>query len=172
MQTNKVMVDSSVWIDFLSIKSSELKSKTKANYDDLAYFLILLYDKKMRVFLPDLILSEILSGYDSGGKYSQINLMLEYLESGRFEFMNIMGNDSVIAKSAAAMRRELRTKGSTVRGLVDAIIGAWCIQNNTMLITKDKTDFEPMAKHLGLMLYGYVRKERQILTRAKAKKPK
>lgn len=57
-----------------------------------------------------------------------------------------------IAVQSAVNFRYLRTKGITIRKTIDMLIGTWCIENNLILLHKDK-DFEPMVTHLDLKVY-------------------
>jgi len=52
---------------------------------------------------------------------------------------------------AARLYRSLRRKGVTVRGTIDCIIAAICIDTNAALLTLDR-DFEHIAAHSALEL--------------------
>ena len=54
---------------------------------------------------------------------------------------------------AAALYRMLRARGVTVRGAVDCIIAATCLETGASLLTLDR-DFEAIARHAGLRLLG------------------
>jgi len=54
---------------------------------------------------------------------------------------------------AAALYRMLRARGVTVRGAVDCIIAATCLETGAALLTLDR-DFEAIARHAGLRLLG------------------
>ena len=56
-----------------------------------------------------------------------------------------------LAVEAARFYRLLRDRGVTVRKTVDMIIATFCIVNGYALLHDDK-DFDPMQRHLGLML--------------------
>lgn len=52
---------------------------------------------------------------------------------------------------AAVLYRKLRARGVTVRGAVDCIIAATCLDTGAALLTLDR-DFEAIARHAGLRL--------------------
>ncbi len=66
------------------------------------------------------------------------------------EYRDLVGRK--IAKRAALNYRTLRKKGIAVRKTIDLLIAAFCIENDYQLIHNDR-DFDPMEKHLGLMVY-------------------
>jgi hypothetical protein len=55
-----------------------------------------------------------------------------------------------VAVAAARNYRRLRARGVTVRKTIDLLIGTWCIDNRVPLLHNDR-DFDPMARHLGLV---------------------
>ena len=52
---------------------------------------------------------------------------------------------------AAGLYRRLRKKGFTV-GQFDVLIAAVCLEHRASLLTSDRHDFEPLARHAGLKL--------------------
>ncbi len=59
--------------------------------------------------------------------------------------------DADLAPRAARNYRKLRDLGITVRKTADIIIGTFCIEHGHALLHDDR-DFEPMEKHLSLMV--------------------
>ena len=53
------------------------------------------------------------------------------------------------AVHAASHFRFLRSKGKTVRGVIDLLIATWCIEHDVPLLHADR-DFEGFETHLGL----------------------
>lgn len=54
-----------------------------------------------------------------------------------------------LAISSAGNYRLLRTKGTTVRKMIDCLIATFCIENGHLLLHRDR-DFEPFEQYLGL----------------------
>lgn len=127
-----IVVDTSVWIDFLNGRSTRQTSLL----EDLLGAEPLL--------LGDLILLEILQGLRSEVEAARVVAAL-----GCFDVASML--DPQLAVQAAAHYRRLRTLGVTMRKTVDLIIGTFCIANGHALLTADR-EFIPMANHLELRL--------------------
>jgi predicted nucleic acid-binding protein len=126
-----IVVDSSVWIDFLNGRNAPHVRKLRA---------ILGVDE---VIVGDLMLCEVLQGLDGERMAREVEALLR-----RFQIAP-MGGDA-IAVAAARNFRSLRRRGITVRKTIDLLIGTWCIENRRPLLHND-SDFRPMARHLGLI---------------------
>jgi len=126
-----IVVDSSVWIDFLN-------GRKAPHVDHLRAIL-----GNEEVIVGDLMLCEVLQGLDSERAARQVEALLR-----RFEIVPMAGE--AIAVAAARNFRLLRKRGVTVRKTIDLLIGTWCIANRTPLLHND-SDFRPMARHLGLI---------------------
>ena len=125
-----ILVDSSVWIDYFrgnATPSAEMLDNLLGNEP---------------LTIGDLILTEVLQGFDSAREFNRAKkllLSLEVIELGGRE----------IAIQAAKNFRALRALGVTVRKTMDTIIATRCIESGYTLLHCDR-DFEPFAKHLGL----------------------
>ena len=126
-----IVVDSSVWIDFLNGRNAPHVRRLRA---------ILGTDE---VIVGDLMLCEILQGLGSERAAQEIEALLR-----RFEIVPMAGE--AIAVAAARNFRSLRGRGITVRKTIDLLIGTWCIENRRPLLHND-SDFHPMARYLGLI---------------------
>jgi predicted nucleic acid-binding protein len=127
-----IVVDSSVWIDYFTGKSTPGTDKLDSLLgEDL-------------VAIGDLMLVEVLQGFRTGKDYRQARKLLLSLT-----VMNML--DTSIALKSAANFRTLRKKGITVRKTIDAIIATYCIENRLPLLHSDK-DFQPFQKHLKLKI--------------------
>jgi len=126
-----IVVDSSVWIDFLNGRNAPHVRRLRA---------VLGTDE---IIVGDLMLCEVLQGLDSEREAQEVETLLR-----RFEIVPMAGD--AIATSAARNFRALRRRGITVRKTIDLLIGTWCIANATPLLHNDG-DFRPMARHLGLI---------------------
>lgn len=125
-----ILVDSSVWVDYFrgaSTAQSELLDR--------------LLDREP-LAIGDLILTEVLQGFDDERIFRQASRMLTSLtvvEIGGLE----------IAVQSARNFRTLRRLGVTVRKTIDTLIATRCIESRHHLLYSDR-DFDPFVKHLGL----------------------
>jgi predicted nucleic acid-binding protein len=126
-----IVVDSSVWIDFLNGRRASHVVALQAALG------------KEGIIVGDLMLCEVLQGLDSERTAQQVEALLR-----RFEIVTMAGD--AIAVLAARNFRSLRRRGITVRKTIDLLIGTWCIENRRALLHNDG-DFRPMAQHLGLI---------------------
>jgi predicted nucleic acid-binding protein len=126
-----IVVDSSVWIDFLNGRNAAHVERLQA---------ALGVDE---IIVGDLMLCEVLQGLGSERDARQVESLLR-----RFEIVAMAGE--AIAVSAARNFRSLRRRGVTIRKTIDLLIGTWCIENRRALLHNDG-DFKPMAQHLGLI---------------------
>jgi predicted nucleic acid-binding protein len=126
-----IVVDSSVWIDFLNGRNAPhvQRLRTDLGTDE--------------ILVGDLMLCEVLQGLDGERAAQEVEALLR-----RFEVVPMVGD--AIAVAAARNFRSLRRRGITVRKTIDLLIGTWCIENRTPLLHNDN-DFHPMARHLGLI---------------------
>ncbi len=125
-----ILVDSSVWIDYFrgSITAQTDKLDKLLGSDFLA--------------IGDLILTEVLQGFDDDRDFNQAKKVLNTLT-----LVQLGGKE--VAIHAAHNFRTLRNLGVTVRKTIDTVIATHCIANDLELLHSDK-DFDPFVKHLGL----------------------
>jgi predicted nucleic acid-binding protein len=126
-----IVVDSSVWIDFLNGRNVPQVRHLRA---------VLGADE---IIVGDLMLCEVLQGLESERAAHEVEALLR-----RFDIVPMAGD--AIAVAAARNFRSLRRRGITVRKTIDLLIGTWCIVNRKPLLHND-SDFPPMARHLGLI---------------------
>ncbi len=126
-----ILVDTSVWIDYLNGKENSLTNiLDKALIDGL-------------VLIGDLILLEILQGIKAEREYNKTRTLLALLEQ-----YEMFGHKMV--EKCAENFRFLRKKGVTIRKTNDVIIATFCIENNLPLLFNDR-DFIPFVDHLALI---------------------
>lgn len=125
-----IVVDSSVWIDHLRGTTTPQVTKLRA----------LIGAEPLVV--GDVILCEVLLGVPSKREAKAVERALR-----RFDLVPMLGADQAVR--AAALYRELRGKGITVRKTIDLIIGAWCIAHDAKLLHSDH-DFALLEQHAGL----------------------
>jgi predicted nucleic acid-binding protein len=125
-----ILVDSSVWIDYF-------KGTVTAQTELLDRLL-----GQEPLAIGDLILTEVLQGFDSERDFNDVRRMLTSL-------MVVELGGQEIAIQAAKNLRALRRLGVTVRKTIDIVIATRCIASGYDLLHNDR-DFDPFAKHLGL----------------------
>lgn len=125
-----IVVDSSVWIDFFrgipTVATARLKSVIPAE----------------RLAVGDLVLTEVLQGFDSDRQSRSAELELT-----RFATINLGGPATAV--EAARNYRTLRRRGITVRSTIDTLIATACIRGGHTLLHSDR-DFDAFEQHLGL----------------------
>jgi predicted nucleic acid-binding protein len=125
-----ILVDSSVWIDYFkgTITPQTQMLDRLLGTEPLA--------------IGDLILTEVLQGFDDDRDFNKAKKMLTSLI-----VIELGGQE--IAIQAAKNFRTLRNLGVTVRKTIGTVIATRCIESGYDLLHNDR-DFDPFAKHLGL----------------------
>ena len=125
-----ILVDSSVWIDyFRGTPTPEAEKLDELLGTEL-------------IAIGDLILAEVLQGFDSDRAFAQARRLLASLV-----IVDLGG--PAIALQAAKNFRTLRALGVTVRKTIDTVIATRCIANSLPLLYSDR-DFDPFVEYLGL----------------------
>lgn len=124
------IIDTTVWIDFFRDSETE--------QTDLLERVI----RRGDAALGDVILSEILQGIDSEKEFRSLKRHFS-----NFRIYPMIGRSNAI--KSAANYRKLRTKGITVRKIVDCWIATFCIERGFPLLHNDR-DFDPFEQHLKL----------------------
>ncbi len=125
-----ILVDSSVWIDYLR----DTPSWQTSFLDDLL--------SRQKVLLGDLIAAEVLQGFSSESEAKRVEALFR-----EFEIVEVAG--SSVALAAAKNYRHLRRSGITIRSTIDALIATRCIVDGLTLLHSDR-DFVPFERELGL----------------------
>ncbi len=125
-------VDSSVWIAYLR------RDKTPATAKLAAEILT------GNVIIGDIVLLEVLQGSRDDAHAARLERDLR-----NFPILSMLS--AGLASLAARNYRELRNRGITIRKTPNLIIGTFCIAHGHHLLHNDR-DFDPMAKHLGLLV--------------------
>jgi predicted nucleic acid-binding protein len=125
-----IVVDTSVWIDYLrgtSTPQSDCLNSLLGN---------------RLIGVGDIILAEVLQGLRRQRDYEATKRELL-----TFPLVLMGGRENALA--AADYYRYLRSRGLTVRGLVDCLIAAAVIAGDHLLLHSDH-DFDHFERHLGL----------------------
>jgi predicted nucleic acid-binding protein len=127
-----ILVDSSVWIDYFN--------GTATTQTDALDRLL----GQEPLAIGDLILTEVLQGFDNERDFYEAQKMLTSLI-----VVELCGKE--IAIQAAKNFRRLRGLGVTVRKTIDVLIATRCIESGYDLLHNDR-DFDPFVRHLGLAI--------------------
>jgi predicted nucleic acid-binding protein len=125
-----ILVDSSVWIDYLRGEPTPQADKLDA----------LLGATPLGI--GDLILTEVLQGCGTDKDFNSVRRRL-----GALHLVTLGGPE--VAIQAARNFRKLRALGVTVRKTIDTVIATRCILDGHELLHSDR-DFAAFEKHLGL----------------------
>ena len=129
-----IVVDTSVWIDFLEAKET--------SFD---FHLTELISRGEALALTDLIYCEILQGISGDGEYRRVRSILE-----SYPILRMSGLDTF--EHAARIYRDCRRRGFTIRKTIDCLIAATCLEARAELYHNDR-DFEAIAKVKDLKIY-------------------
>lgn len=127
---DKVLIDTSVWIEFFRKKEPYYSVVNKLIDED-------------RICCSGLILAELIRGAKSE---KEISLLKDFLYV--FDFLK---EDTVVWEKAGELSYRLRKKGISA-GLSDCIIAVLASLNKVLLFTLDK-DFSKIAPHIEFKIY-------------------
>jgi predicted nucleic acid-binding protein len=125
-----VIVDSTVWIDYLrgTVNAETIWLDGELDRQPLG--------------LTDIILCEILQGVRNDAAFQTVHRQLT-----RFHVFDTGGVPTAVA--AAYNYRKLRQAGHTVRKTIDCLIATFCLQARHSLLHRDR-DFDSFEQYLGL----------------------
>lgn len=130
-----VVVDSSVWIDFFNGAANPARDALHR----------LLADGEVEIVVPDLVLFEVLRGFRHERDHREAQRLLQGLT------MASTGGPA-LALAAAQHYRALRAQGYTVRGPIDVLLAAFCIDSDCALLHSDR-DFDALEALRGLKVW-------------------
>ena len=125
-----ILVDSSVWIDYLRGSATPQAEKLDALLGVVP------------LAIGDLILTEVLQGCAADKEFNAVKRTL-----GALDFVVLGGED--VAIEAARNFRKLRALGLTVRKTIATVIATRCVVGGYELLHNDR-DFDAFEQHLGL----------------------
>ncbi|MDB5859564.1 MAG: PilT protein domain protein [Ramlibacter sp.] len=132
-----LVVDSGVWIDFFSGRSSPEGATLRR----------LLQDGEVRIVVPDLVLYEVLRGFRHEREFRQARALMEGLG------IETAGGVAT-ALEAAQHYRGLRAAGFAVRRGFDVLIATFCIEKGYSLLHRDR-DFDAFEQLRGLRTWRH-----------------
>lgn len=125
-----VIVDTSVWIDFLNAVTNPESEWLDLHLD------------RERIGLTTIVLTEVLQGLRDDREAATVQAELI-----KFEVIDVI--DLALAAEAAHNYRRLRQSGRTIRRTVDVLTATYCIREQHSLLHRDR-DFDPFEEVLGL----------------------
>lgn len=127
-----VLVDSSVWIDFLNGVTNPETEWLDLHLDT------------QRIALTTSVLAEVLQGLRDDQEADAVKTELL-----KFEVIDAV--DAALATEAARNYRRLRHAGRTIRKTVDVLIATYCIREGHSLLHRDR-DFDAFEELFGLQV--------------------
>lgn len=125
-----VIVDSSVWIDFLNRRHTPQTHWLNASRGTGT------------IGLTTLVLAEVLQGIRLDSRFRQAEQFFSTMPA-------VDSIDYSLAVQAASNYRTLRALGVTIRSTVDCLIATFCIENGHELLHCD-SDYDSFERHLNL----------------------
>lgn len=125
-----ILVDSSVWIDYLRSADTPQVALLDSMFG------------RSPLAVGDLIAAEVLQGVRDEREYKWVKKTLD-------AFTHIDLCDYDLAVKATENYRVLRARGITIRKSIDTLIATRCIEDGLSLLHADR-DFLPFTEHLGL----------------------
>ena len=125
-----IIVDSTVWVDYINGKSNEETRLLEARIG------------QEDIGLTDLIFCEVLQGIRAEREFEEVKREL-------LEFSIFPSGGMEMAIESATNYQKLRAKGFTVRKTIDCWIATFCLREGHELLHRDR-DFDPFESELGL----------------------
>ncbi len=132
-----ILVDTSVWIDFLNGHPS-LEAEVLSQ----------MIEDNQPIAVPGLVLTEILCGLRTSQEAERIADLLSAFACPR----ELLRQDYL---AAAELFRTCRAQGLTIRSTMDCLIAQISLRDGFTLLTKDR-DFTAIARHFPLKLMKLV----------------
>ena len=127
-----VLVDTSVWINFFKGQETASSLFLKSNLANII------------IATCPVVIQEVLQGVLHDKEFGKVS---SYFNS----LTRLTGNPYEMAHDAAALYREIRKKGFTIRKPNDCLIATYALKNNVRLLHDDK-DFHFIAMNSGLLV--------------------
>lgn len=127
-----ILVDTSAWIEFLRDTGSEVCLAV----DELL---------ETELAICDAVAMEVLAGGRDEGHLLQLRSLLART--------TVLPTTPADYDAAAAMYRLCRTRGETVRKLIDCLIAAVAVRHSTDVLHHD-ADFVTLSRHTALRCHG------------------
>jgi predicted nucleic acid-binding protein len=129
-----IVVDTTVWIDFLEGKGSAFDRHLSA-----------LLEMDAPIALVDIVYAEVLQGIRDDAMWQETRLSLR-----AHPILRPRGIETF--EMAAHLYRSARRRGLTIRRSVDCLIAATCLESAAEIYHNDR-DFDALARVSDLMIY-------------------
>lgn len=139
-RSNLVLVDTSVWVDFLTGAVSAQRHELHRLIDD-----------GKSVILTGLIVMEILQGIRRDRHFDAIRAQLDL-----YPIVEPSGMTTYV--QAASLYRRCRQQGITVRSPIDCLISVIAVESGATLLHKDR-DFTAISRVFPLKLHPFTESE-------------
>jgi len=123
----RILVDTSVWIDFFRGVPSRENALLKN-----------CLNRREHIFIAGVIVQEILQGIKNNSQHRSVKEFLFLFPRVEAQFADFV--------EAADIHRDLRKRGMTIHSPIDCQIAVLAIRNRLSLLHKDK-DFTVIAQH-------------------------
>ncbi|CAN5682193.1 type II toxin-antitoxin system toxin ribonuclease VapC11 [soil metagenome] len=130
-----IVVDTTVWVDFFAGRTDEPHVAE----------LLRLIDIDAGVALTDVILAEILQGLRDNRTAVRVDKRLAPFDILRLDTLNDF-------RRAAALYRQARSRGKTIRRTLDCLIAAVCVREDCAILHNDR-DFDHLADVTDLVVH-------------------
>lgn len=124
-----ILVDTSAWVEFLRATGSPTHARLRA-----------LLESDEPLATTEVVVMELLAGAKDGAHLDRLRRAV----LGRCQVL--AGHGLTDHERAAEIYRRCRTRGATVRAIVDCLIAAVAIRTGVTLLHADQ-DFEQIARH-------------------------
>lgn len=131
-----LLVDTSVWVEYLRGTGSSTGAGLRAMIDEGADLAI-----------TDPVVMEVLAGARDERVLSQLETLVDGLTM-------LSVDPGLDFRAAATLYRTCRTRGQTVRRLVDCLIAAVALRHDVVLLHND-ADFDVLAVHTPLQTRSF-----------------
>lgn len=127
-----IVVDTSAWVEFLRATGSDVNVAVRGLIDG------------SEVLVPDVVRMELLAGAASDEKMTELSQFLA-------RFIPLPASSPADHELAASLYRQVRSKGQTVRSMLDCLIAAMALRVDAPLLARDR-DFLALSEVSGLRL--------------------
>jgi predicted nucleic acid-binding protein len=131
----KIIVDSTVWIDFFNPK---IKNPQKEILEQLII-------NDYSIYLCPIIFQEVLQGIRADNEFAKIKYILQQYKMAENDLLDV-------TNYAINLYRHLRKKGISIRKSIDCLIASYTILNDMYILHND-IDFTQIAKESKLKIY-------------------
>ena len=130
-----ILPDTSAWVEYLRATGTPFHLALRTLIDDEA-----------PIAITECVVMELLAGARSTRELR--NMRTTLLALPMLPLHGISDHEE-----AAAIYRACRSRGDTVRSLIDCLIAAVAIRTEAQVLHND-SDFDAIARHTGLRIYG------------------